>query len=185
MERTMSFQWISQKLRLDHERFHLTTVCRSPVFENLKYGTSHGIRFAIFDYQFVLPKFGTFCQTVVWLHWRGANLPDFAIGPGSWLGQDLFDLLTGRNDFHFESHPTFSKNHQIRGGNVSAIRELFTEDVLNFYEQHSGLGTEVSGNRLLYYRVKVRVEPDDIQPFLNEALQLLALFQPANHEGSA
>lgn len=136
-------------------------MCRSPVFENLKYGTSHGIRFAIFDYQIVLSKFGTFCQTVVWLHWRGANLPDFAIGPGSWLGQNLLDLLTGRNDFHFESHPAFSKNHQIRSGNVSAVRELFTEDVLNFYEQHPELSTEVSGNRLLYFRVKVRFEPDD------------------------
>lgn len=68
---------------------------------------------------------------------------------------------------------------------MSAIRELFTEDVLNFYEQHPGLSTEVSGNRLLYFRVKVRVEPDDIQSLLNEALQLLRLFQPANDEGSA
>lgn len=176
-ERKKTFGLISQKLGLEHERFQLTTLGRLPLLDNLMYGMSNGTRFAVFDYHYSLPKIGKVCQTVVWLHRPEAQLPDFAIGPGSWLSRDLLDLLTGREDFNFESHPAFLKNHQIRGRDVNTIRELFTADVLNFYEQHPGRTTEVSGSKLLYYRAGVR---DNHRSFLNEALQLLALFQPAN-----
>lgn len=72
----------------------------------------------------------------------------------------------------------FSKKYLLRGDDELAIRELFTGDVLRFYEQHPGLITEGSGNKLLFYRDKIVVKPDSIQSFLDEALAVRSLFQP-------
>jgi hypothetical protein len=50
--------------------------------------------------------------------------------------------------------------------------------VLNFYERHSELITEGEGNKLLFYREGVVVQPENLQAFLNEALTLRALLSP-------
>ncbi len=157
----------------------LGAVGQSHRLTNLIHGKIGHTQVAVFDFEYREGK-ATPRHTVVRLHWRGTTLPGFTIGPRNWITRDLFESLAGRDDIHFASDSTFSSNYFLRGSNAKAIRRLFTGFVRNFYEEHLGLTTEVSGNRLHYYRAFVRVAPDDIQAFLNEALQLLALLQPAN-----
>ena len=105
-------------------------------------------------------------------------MTEFALRPetvwnqlGSWVAH---------GDINFENHPTFSKGYLLRGDDENAIRELFTDEVLNFYEQDSRLTTEGSGNKLLFYRNGDLVEPEDIKSFLNEGFNVLSLFQPTD-----
>ena len=162
---------------------HLGKVGRGHRMTNLLYGTIKEVRVTLFDFEYREGK-ATSRQTIVRLSWRGIKLPTFTLGPRNWQTKDLFELVSGRDDITFASHATFSHNYFLRGAKEVAIRKLFTGVVRSFYEQHPGLGTEVTGSSLLFYRSCVRVAPDDIQPFLNEAFQLLALLRPANHEGN-
>ena len=122
--------------------------------------------------------------TIVCLSWRGTKLPAFSLKPRSWINRDLFEMVSGRNDITFAAHTTFSHNYFLRGTNEVAIRKRFTAAVRNFYEQHSGLSTEVTGNSLLYYREAASLKPDDIQPFVTEVFQLLKLLRRANDKGA-
>ncbi len=172
----------SRKLDLSLERFHLLTLGRFPLLDNLKHGKSDDFALAAFDYQYVIQGKSSVvvCQTVVWLRRRGAKLPDFVIRPaaGSWVNKDVLELFTGGGDINFKSHPTFSSQYLLRGHDEEAIRNLFTDDVLNFFEQTSGLIVEVAANKLLCYRSGINVYPLDRRSFVNEALQLLSLLQP-------
>ena len=178
----------SERFLKSLETFHLMSVGHPVRLSNLMHGKIEGTDIALFDFTHVI-GYGnksrkvhqTVHQTVIWLQRRGIRRTEFALCPegfwstaGSWLGH---------GDINFESHPTFSRIYLLRGDDESAIRELFNDDVLEFYENCSGLTTEGSGNKLLFYRAGVRVDPDEIQPFLNDALRLLSLLEPIRNEG--
>ena len=156
----------------------LGKIGRAHRLTNLIHGTIDGIRVALFDFDYREGKANP-RLTIVWLSWRGAKLPAFSLKPRSWINLDLFEMVSGRSDITFASHATFSENYLLRGEKEVAIRKRFTAAVRNFYEQHSGLSTEVTGNSLLYYRESASLKPDDIQPFVTEAFQLLALLRQA------
>jgi hypothetical protein len=92
--------------------------------------------------------------------------------------------LFGFQDIDFDEHPVFSKKYLLRGRNVPAIRELFTEEVLTFYEGVDGVSTEANGNRLLYYRHGKRIKPLEIRDFLEEGFKALAVLRPSNETSS-
>lgn len=183
-ERRATLQAISRKLGLELERFELITTSINYVesLEHLETGTRDEVRFARFDYHFSVPKEPTLWQTVVWLNWKSNRLPSFIIRPRDGWTKDVLGWFTSRNEFAFESHPTFAKSHQIRGEDANAIRSVFSEDVLNFFEQDSNITVEVSGDKLLYYRTGVCVDGEASLLLLNEAFELLALLQPTKNE---
>ncbi len=189
--RTHAFQLVAHSLGLQFAPFgndelhgqlivlQLDKVGQYHRLTNVMYGKIGHTQVAVFDFEYSLGKARP-RQTVVRLSWRGAKLPDFSIGPRNWITKDLFESLAGRDDIHFASDSTFSDNYFLRGSNESNIRRLFTGLVRTFYAEHHGLTTEVSGNKLHYYRSCVRVPPDEVQSFLNEALELMVLLKPAN-----
>ena len=118
---------------------------------------------------------GTPRQTAVCLQLRGTEPLRFALQPqGFWKSNFSW---VGEGDINFDSHPKFFANYLLRGDDENAIRELFNDDVLKFYEEHSGLYTECSENKLHFYRDGIREEPENIQAFLQLALRLRALFE--------
>lgn len=169
----------SERFLQSLETFHLMSVGTGSTLSNLMHAKIDNTDIALFDFMHIIgsgKSARTVRQTVLWLQRRGTKRTEFALRPegfwnslGSWLGH---------GDINFDSHPTFSNNYLLRGDDESAIRELFNDDVLKFYEKRPGLTTEGSGNKLLYYRAGVRVDADEIQPFLNEALRLLSLLEP-------
>ncbi len=178
----------SRKYGLGLDQFYLTTVGVAPLLSDLKHGTKDGTQFAVFEYTHQLETrhidedtTKPVGQTVAWLYRPGTQLPEFAVTADSvWekLNTDILELFSRPSDIDFNSHPTFSKNYRLCGDDEGAIRRLFTADVLNFYEQHPGLCTEVAGNKLLYYHAGKQIDPADIQVFLKEAFRLLELILP-------
>ena len=167
----------NEKLHQGLSRFHLSSRGATSVLTNLMYGRCDGTDVALFEYEWTQGK-QRVRQTVVWMQRRGTRMTEFALRP-----ENVWRQLGGwpaHDDINFESHPEFSRSYLLRGDDESAIRELFTSDVLDFYERHPGLVTEGSGNKLLYYRDGVVVQPDELRAHLDEALAVRALFQPAS-----
>ena len=157
--------------------FHLFSHGRSDKLRNLMQGESGEAKVAIFDYSYVIrsgKSSRTVAQTVIHFRLDQDSLPAFSLRPeqiwhevGGWFGYQ---------DIDFGSHPVFSRNYLLRGEDETAVRRLFTEPILNFYEVVHGLCTEGSGRNLIVYRAGVRSRPEEIGSFLNEARDVLTCF---------
>lgn len=163
-----------QELHESLKRFHLATLGPYSTMSNLMYGQRDGIDIAIFEYEYPRGRNNTIRQTVIWMQRRGTKMTEFSLRPeGVW---NQLGGWSGHGDINFDSHPRFSRDYLLKGDDEAAIRELFTDDVLEFYERHAELITEGEGNKLLLYREGVAVTPEKIPSFLNEALALRELF---------
>jgi hypothetical protein len=67
----------------------------------------------------------------------------------------------------------------LRGENEPQIRALFTEPVLDYFEQHSRPSTEGMDDTLLFYRLGKRVAPAGVSQFLADAFEAQSLFRAA------
>ncbi len=168
-----------EALRSSLSGFHLFSQGHSKRLTGLIQGVTRHVGVAIFDYRYVTTRGNkndrSREQTVICFQLGKQSLPTFCLRPenvwhkmGAWLGGQ---------DIDFESHPTFSAKYLLQGEDESAIRDLFTDEALAFYEARPGLCTEGGGDRLLFYRSSVRVKPEAIHSFMEEGFAVLALFQ--------
>ncbi len=159
--------------------FHLFSQGHSRYLYNLMRGEANGMEVSIFDYRYTIgagKHQHTYNQTVVCFVVPDADLPQFSLRPENiWhkIGQ-----LFGYQDINFDSHPVFSRNYLLRGADEAGIRDLFTDDVLEFYEKRTGLSTEGTDDLLLFYRHAKRVEPNNVHGFLEDGFKVMALFTP-------
>ena len=163
--------------------FHLFSQGRRRDVQNLLRGKAGGLEVSIFDYSYVTgsgKSRRTWRQTVLAFEIDDADLPGFSLRPEMWfhkVGQWL-----GYKDIDFDTHPTFSKRYLLRSEEEDEIRALFTDRVLEYYEDHPNVCTEGGGGRLVYYRAQKRVDPADARAFLGEGFDVLALFRPPRTE---
>jgi hypothetical protein len=159
--------------------FSLFAPGRTGVY-NVLCGRAKGVEVAIFDYNYHTGggryNRAIHMQTVVAFRFGGPPVPAFSLRPGSVWHKIGFRF--GHQDIDFAEHRVFSSRYQLRGPNETAIREVFTGEVLSCYEGLEGVSTEANGDRLLYYRDEKRVDPERIRPFLEEGFKVLALFHP-------
>jgi hypothetical protein len=123
----------------------------------------------------------TWAQTVVCFQLARDVLPHFELRPesvfhriGAWFGYQ---------DINFESHPKFSQKYLLRGGDEQAVRDLFTDDILEWFEGTNGVSVEGRGDRLLFYRQANRADPELIRRLLQEGFEVLSLFVPPAQGG--
>ncbi len=163
--------------------FQLFTQGHSRTVKNLMQGTALGLELDIFDYSYVTgggKSRQTWLQTVLAFEIDGTELPSFSMRPES-----VFDKIGqwfGYQDIDFESHPRFSRSYLLRGQREDAIRELFQDPVLEYFEESTGCCTEGGGNRLVYYRSRQRIAPSKVRDFMEEGFRVLALFRPPSKE---
>lgn len=189
--RTAELQQLANDLGFDFEAvggplltngldgFHLFSQGHSRRSANAMRGRTRDLDVAVFEYQYTTGSGKhrhTWQQTVIAFTVPGANLPTFSLRPenvwhkiGAWFGY---------NDIDFETHPRFSRQYLLRGAPELAIRELFTERVLEYFEDNPGLSAEGAGDRLVVYRA-ARIKPQEIRAFMERAFEVLALFQPS------
>ncbi len=91
----------------------------------------------------------------------------------------------------FRSRRKFSKKYLLFADDEAAVRKVFCDQVLDFFEQQKGSSRGVSrqnvlasgacvegrGSKLVYYRPGVRVSPRRIRSFIEEGFQIAKLFQ--------
>jgi hypothetical protein len=159
------------------DKFALFSQGHSKNIKNAMYGEIGGVKAALFDYQYVIghgKNRSTHNQSVAYFEPRNQNLPLFSLRP-----EGVFHKLIsacGYQDIDFGNRPTFSSKYLLRGNDEAAVRNLFGDPLLGFYEMNQGLSTDGGGNQLLIYRQDFRTPPHEAQSFLNGALQLQRLY---------
>jgi hypothetical protein len=158
--------------------FHLFSQGHSKKVRNQLRGEAGGLEVLLFDYRFTVGSgkhSHTHQQTVLCFQLAGVSLPKFTLRPENFLHK--IGKLFGYQDINFDSHPAFSKKYLLRGTDEAAIRELFTEEILAYYESRDGVSTEGNGDHLLFYRADKRISPEKVRAFLEEGFEVKALFQ--------
>ena len=141
-------------------------------------GVTAQVEVGIFAYRYVTgggQHSTTVTQTVIAFRSPQLHLPQFALRP-----ENLFHRIGaafGYQSIDFDAHPKFSKKYLLRGNDEQKVREVFTHDLLTFFETEEGLSVEANGDRLIFYRGGKRIRPEDVGPFMEEGLRVLRLFK--------
>jgi hypothetical protein len=165
--------------------FDLFSRGRAKKILNLMCGSSGGRYVAVFDYQHVTGHGRgkkTWRTTVALLRSEGPPIPRFSLRPqGAW---DKISSWFKTANIDFDNRPQFSRSYLLRGENETGTRALFTEPVLDYFEQHSGQSSEGMNDMLLFYRPGKRVPPADVSQFLADAFEAQSLFRAARPANS-
>ncbi|MBU2983807.1 hypothetical protein KO528_00460 [Saccharophagus degradans] len=130
----------------------------------------------VFGYRYVTgsgKNSTTHMQTVFAVTNKQLNLPNFALSPENFFHK--IGQVFGYSDIDFDNHPSFSKSYLLRGSNEAQIRQLFNRNVIQYFEKHAKLSVEGQGDTLLIYKQRSRVEPHELQQFIQNCTLLYKL----------
>lgn len=189
-KRTEGFKGAAEQLKLPFypkgddlligrlNQFHLFSKGRSKKIINMLHGESNGVELAIFDYRYTVghgKHTRTHYQTAIFFCSPMLSLTPFEMRP-----ETVFHKvagLFGHQDIDFESHPRFSRKYLLRGEDEPRVRELFTPAVLSFVESQKKICVEGGGDQLVFYRHSVKIKPAATREFMQEGMNVFALFQ--------
>jgi len=156
--------------------FTLFNQGHSKQIKNFMYGEANGVKAAMFDYIYVTgsgKNRTTHFQTVTYLESANLRSPYFSLRPEGFFTK----LMTafGYQDIDFGQRPEFSKEYLLRGQDELAIRQAFNDQLLSFFETYQGTSVDAGNNQLFVYRGGYRCQPQEAQPQLALALNILNL----------
>jgi hypothetical protein len=175
--------------------FHLFSQGTDRKVRNCLSGLIDGVDVTTFGYEYTVAggeSSFTYRQTVVLFRSNKLALPEFELRPKTIVEKfkivDTFKALVGREeDIGFDTHPDFSKFYVLKGNHASAVRQVFSRGVLEYFESHKGLSVEGRDEILISYRAEshdtdigyrgARVKPDEIKLFLDEGRAVFDLFR--------
>ncbi|MEB3339013.1 MAG: hypothetical protein VKJ46_16195 [Leptolyngbyaceae bacterium] len=158
-------------------QFRLFSQGRGRRFYNLIQGHRKGAKISISDYSYTSghgKNTRTSTQTVVLVESDDLDLPSFELTP-----EDIFDKvgnILGFHDINFETHPDFSRHHNLAGSDESSIRQLFHDGVLNFYQTRTNVNTEGKGSIFIHHHNYKTLPPDQWEICIDEAFALYQYF---------
>ena len=191
MKRTERFQLIAREIGLPFfpkgdaalleslRHFHLFSQGRSRKITNMLHGESNDVELAVLDYRYTVgsgKNSHTYRQSVVYFRTPVPTLPKFAVRPEGFFHK--IGGAFGYQDIDFESHPEFSRSYLLRGADEEAIRELFDEKRISFFESQKKICVEGGGDQLIFYRQRNRIDPEKVEELMQEGFQVLGLFRP-------
>ena len=159
------------------EGFYLFSRGRSRRIHNVMRRQIHDIDVTIFDYRYTTQNgkhSHTHHRSVVLFETGRLNLPRFTLRPKHFFHRIAKAL--GWQDIIFEAHPVFSESYLLQGRDEGRIRQVLNEEALLYYTRHPDLHTEGDGRRLVFYRGGRRVEPQGMEAFLQQGLDVLDVF---------
>ncbi len=154
-------------------RFRLFDHGGSRRVRNLMHGDIHDLKAFVFDYSFTTStgeSSTSHHQSVAAFNIPDRNLPKFMLQPEG-LFQKL-GALVGFMDIDFADHHEFSKRFQLRGDDEEAIRALFPDDLLGFFEAYGKVSVEADGQWMVVYRSGKRRSAEEIPQFLEQAFEV-------------
>ncbi|MBL4884174.1 MAG: hypothetical protein JKY95_06525 [Planctomycetaceae bacterium] len=188
--RTAQFQDVADELGLQFDpdgnsavqgsigQLQLFNQGHSKSTKNMLSGQNQDVDIAIFGYQYTTgtgKNSNTYSQSVISFQSSNLSLPKFELRPERIFHK--IGQMFGYQDIDFDSHPGFSKQYILRAPDEAAVREFFTEDILDFFESQKGISIEASDNQLIYYRASKRIKPEDVKDFMSEGFNLYALLK--------
>ena len=161
--------------------FRLFTQGHGRKIKNMIHGDTEQVEIAIFDYQYTTgsgKNAKTRKQTVIYFESPDLQLPQFAMRPESLFHK--LGSLVGLKDIDFDSHPAFSSAFHLQGEDEPSVRQLFREEILDHFEEHTGVCVEGRQQQLVYFRSSTRVAPEQIRSFMEEGYAIFSLMRPAS-----
>jgi hypothetical protein len=156
----------------------LFTQGHSRKIKNIVHGETDQVEIGIFDYQYTTgsgKNAKTRKHTVIYFESPDLQLPQFAMRP-----ENLFHKLgslVGLKDIDFDSHPVFSRAFHLQGEDEPSVRQLFREEILSQFENHTGVCVEGRQRQLIYFRSATRVAPEEIRSFMEEGFKVFSLMR--------
>ena len=114
-------------------------------------------------------------QTVIAFHAPELCLPAFSLRPKK--THDKIATWFGYREITFAGYPGFRQHYLLRGSDEAAIRKLFDEEVVAFFDGYVGVSVEGNDSLLIFYRADERVPPERLHAFLEDGFRILALFR--------
>lgn len=155
--------------------------------------TTGEVNVEVFEYTFSAP-FGRYTeswrQSVIRLTDTNLNLPSFSLTPEPIFetmvrnarDPELRERLAGTAGISLREHPDFTEHMHLQGPARKAIRALFNDELVAFFEAHADLCCEAGGPYLIFYRFDKLVSPKKTSKFLNEALQVSSIVGRSKRE---
>jgi len=148
---------------------------------------------AVFDYSFSVP-FGRYTeswqQSIIRLTDTDLDLPSFSLMPEPVFeimvknarDPELRERLAGTAGISFREHPNFTERMHLQGPARKAIRALFSDELVAFFEAHTDQCCEGSGPYLIFYRFEKLISPKKIGEFLDEVLLAYSAINESRRE---
>ena len=169
----------------DHlEYFHLFSMNSKSRITNMLHQKDEETELAFFDFDFTFEIGGggsrdngisyyanRYQQSVVYFCSPKLDLPQFVLQP-----EKKFHQFGDLQDIDFSSHTKFSDDYLLQGNPEESVRNLFNDQLLDFFESKPRLCVEGGANQMLFYRLNERVSPNNLNQFLEEGMQVLAKF---------
>ncbi|MGD2089958.1 MAG: hypothetical protein PVH61_27525 [Candidatus Aminicenantes bacterium] len=112
-------------------------------------------------------------QTVIFFQGEKLNIPDFFLCPKK-ISYKI-SRKSGFKKINLDTAPLFSQLYLLFGKDEEAIGRVFKKELLYFYEDHRGLTSEGSKNKLICYRPDELVKPEVFPSFLEEGSRLFEI----------
>jgi hypothetical protein len=154
---------------------------RSRKLTNLIRGETQNVDLALFDYQYTTgsgKNKSTRRMSVAAFASPLLDLPSFELGPENFLHR--IGGIFGYQDIDFGGYPTFNKKYLLRGPNEAAIRQVFTEPVVQHFERQLGQRRSIPevighGDRLIVSTP--REKPEQLRAFLEHAFGIYGVLK--------
>jgi hypothetical protein len=159
---------------------------RSRKMTNLVFGRSGSVELGLFDFQYTTGsgKNRTVHKlSVAAFDSPRLQLPPFELGPENVLHRVAG--VFGYQDIDFAGYPTFNKKFLLRGPDEHAIRQAFTEPVVQHFERylqqrHPRIEVFGEGSRLLV--ATRRQKPEHLRNFLEHAFGIFGVLKAEEAE---
>jgi hypothetical protein len=141
---------------------------------NLLSGHIHDAQVLIFDYSYLVGRstdpMAPRNQTVVFIMSPQLNLPYFNLSPSGAINLHM-------NRLQFPTHPAFTNSYTLLGNDELAVRKVFNDQVLAFFESNPRISVEGGGGQFFLYYDRTLVPPQNVQYLINEVVRLFSLFK--------
>jgi MFS superfamily sulfate permease-like transporter len=115
-------------------------------------------------------------MTVMHVSELDITIPDFALEPERlWT---RFSEITFGKDIDFTGHPQFSRKYYLRSDNEEAVRQFFTESLLEFFERYDDIHVESHRNKLLIYKDRSVLDTEEALKLITEIDLLIEILLP-------
>lgn len=110
-----------------------------------------------------------------------AYIPDFTLGKERLLAKLIQSV--GYGDIDFDDYPGFSEAYLLKGEKEEEIRDLFTNELITFFEQNQGFSMESRNNNILIYKEKALMNRIEIEDAIEFTENFLSIIYKANKKG--
>jgi len=143
---------------------------------NLLSGNIHDAQVLVFDYSYLVGRnaYGRDVsgrhQTVVFIMSPQLNFPYFNLSPSGAINLHMSRL-------QFPNHPAFTNSYTLLGNDELAVRRVFSDQVIAFFESNPRISVEGGGGQFFLYYDRTLVPPQNVQYLINQGVRLFSLFK--------